>query len=159
MGNGCYGNYGTEGTYGTDGERVVMNNSSHEFRACVCGVDDGEHAISVGFSRDPADEHSLDGLIVERGKDPQEDVPGIEGVYVEIPIQRHVVYGGITEASLRRDSFTLRFDAHAADKMGHLHRIVARFDLPDDEFDRIRHGLRSVFAGCLCYRETDGTPR
>ena len=60
--------------------------SSHEFTAHVCGVDDNDDALTVGFSRDPADEHTLDALIVQRGKDPQEDVPGIQGVYVEIPI-------------------------------------------------------------------------
>src|SRR4051812_12817386 len=131
--------------------------SSHEFAAYVCGVDDNDDAISVGFSRDPADEHTLDSLIVQRGKDPQEDAPGIEGVYVEIPIQRHVVYGGITEASLRRDSFTVHFDEHAVHKMGHLHQIVARFDLPDREFSRIRDALRFVFAGCSCYTEINET--
>jgi hypothetical protein len=128
--------------------------STHEFTAYVCGVDEGEDAISVGFSRDPADEKSLDGLILQRGKEPQDDAPGIQGVYVEIPIQRHVVYGGIAEASRRRDSFALRFDEHAAHEMGHLHQIVARFDLPDGEFGRIRDGLRIVFAGCSCYTES-----
>jgi hypothetical protein len=131
--------------------------SSHEFTAYVSGVDDTEDAITVGFSRDPADEHTLDGLIVQRGKEPGEDVAGIENVYVEIPIQRHVVYGGITAASLTRDSFTLRFDEHAAHEMGHLHQIVVRFDLPDGEFNRIRDALRIVFAGCPCYAEVDGT--
>jgi hypothetical protein len=133
------------------------NTSSHEFTASVCGVDDNDDAIAVGFARDPADEHTLDALIVQRGKDPQENVPGMEGVYVEIPIQRHVVYGGIMEASLRRDSFTMRFDEHAAHKMGHLHQIVARFDLPDGEFSGIRDALRLVFAGCSCYTEANGT--
>jgi hypothetical protein len=131
--------------------------STHEFTAYVCGVDEDEDAITVGFSRDPADEHSLDGLILQRGKDPQEDVPGVQGVYVEIPIQRHVVYGGITEASLRHDSFTLRFDEHTAHEMGHLHQIVARFDLPAGEFTRIRDALRLVFTGCSCYTEANGT--
>ena len=127
--------------------------SSHEFKAHVCGVDDGEDANSVGFSRDPADEHTLDALILQRVKDAQDDVPGIRGVYIEIPIQRHVVYGGITEAALRRQSFMLRLDELASHEMGHLHQIVARFDLPDDEFSRIRDALRIVFAGCSCYTE------
>jgi hypothetical protein len=131
--------------------------SSHEFAAHVCGVDDNDDAISVGFSRDPADEHTLDGLIVQRGKHPEEDVAGINGVYVEIPIQRHVVYGGVTEALLQRDSFMLRFEKHAAHEMGHLHEIVARFDLPDQQFSEIRDALRLVFAGCSCYKEANGT--
>jgi hypothetical protein len=135
-----------------------QDSSSHEFTAYVCGVDDNDDAISVGFARDPADEHTLDALIVQRARDPEEDVAGIEGVYVEIPIQRHVVYGGVREALLRRNSFTLRFDEHAAHKMGHLGQIVARFDLPDGEYVGIRHALRLVFAGCACYTEANETP-
>src|SRR3954470_706395 len=107
--------------------------SSHEFTAHVCGVDENEDAISVGFSRDPKDERTLDALILQRGKDAQDDIPGIQGVYIEIPIQRHVLYGGITKALLRRQNFMLWLDEHAAHKMGHLHQIVARFDLPNDE--------------------------
>jgi hypothetical protein len=129
--------------------------SSHVFTAYVCGVNDDDDAISIGFARDPADEYTLDALIVQRAKNPRDDVAGIEGVYVEVPIQRHVVYGGIIEASLRLDSFTMRFDEHAAHKMGHLHEIVARFDLPDGEFCGIRNALRLVFANCSCYTEVN----
>ena len=114
-----------------------------------------QFAITVGFSRDPADEDSLDGLILQRVKDRQEDTPGIDGVYVEIPIQRHVVQGGITEALLRPNSFSLRFDPPTAREMGFLHHILVRFDLPDREFTAIRDGLRFVFSGCSCYREDE----
>jgi hypothetical protein len=127
--------------------------SSHEFVSHHSAVDESEFAITVGFSRDPADEVSLDGLLLQRGRGTQKGVPGIQGVYVEIPIQRHVVYGGITEASLRRNSFILRFDEPTAHTMGCLYQILVRFDLPDDEFAVIRDGLRFVFTGCSCYRE------
>src|SRR2546423_1386724 len=101
--------------------------SKHEFVSYHSAVDDGEFAVTVGFSRDPADEQSFDGLLLQRGEDPREDVPGVAGVYVEIPIQRHVIYGGIRQASLRHDSFTLRPEDAVAPKMGGLHEIVVRF--------------------------------
>ena len=129
------------------------NTSGHEFVSHHSAVDESEFAITVGFSRDPADEDSLDGLLLQRGRSAEDDTPGIGGVYVEIPIQRHVVYGGITEATLRRDRFILRFDEPTAHKMGCLHQILVRFDLLDDEFTAIRDGLRFVFTGCSCYRE------
>jgi len=129
------------------------NASSHEFVSHHSAVDESEFAITVGFSRDPADEDSLDGLLLQRGRGTQKGIPGIQGVYVEIPIQRHVVYGGITEALLRRDSFVLQFDEPTAHKMGCLRQILVHFDLPTAEFTTIRDGLRFVFTGCSCYRE------
>ena len=127
--------------------------TGHEFVSHQSAVDESEFALSVGFSRDPADEDSLDGLVLQRGRGAEDDTPGIGGVYVEIPIQRHVVYGGITEAILRGDSFVLRFDESTALKMRGFHQILVRFDLPDEEFTTIRDGLRFVFSGCSCYRE------
>jgi hypothetical protein len=129
------------------------NTVEHEFVAHHCGVDESEFAITVGFSRDPADESSLDGLLVQRGRGAEDDTPGISGVYVEIPIQRHVVYGGVIEATLRRDSFTLRFDDATAQTMAGFREIVACFDLQDEQFASIRDALRFVFKGCPCYRE------
>jgi len=130
--------------------------SSHEFVSHHSAVDESEFALTVGFPRDPAEEDSLDGLILQRGRDPQEDVRGIQGVYVEIPIQRHVAHGGITEAMLGRDRFILRFDEATAHKMGSLREILVHFDLPEDDFHVIRDGLRFVFTGCSCYREEHG---
>lgn len=125
----------------------------HEFLGQHWGVDENEFAVSVGFSRDPTDEESLDGLLVQRGRGPEEDTPGIDGVYVEIPIQRHVVYGGITEAILRVDSFTLRFNPEASREMGGFEEILVRFKLTAEEFTEMREALRFVFAGCSCYHE------
>ncbi len=129
------------------------NFAKHEFASYHSGVDESEFAITVGFSRDPADESSLDGLLVQRGRGVEDDTPGIGGVYVEIPIQRHVVYGGIIEARLQRGSFTLRFDDTTAPKMAGFREITARFDLADDELASIREALRFVFTGCSCYRD------
>jgi hypothetical protein len=127
--------------------------SKHEFTSHHSSVDESEFAITVGFSRDPADESSLDGLLLQRGRGVEDDTPGIGGVYVEIPIQRHVVYGGIAEARLRRDDLTLRFDETAARKMGGFLEILVHFDLEDERFASIRDALRFVFTGCCCYRE------
>src|SRR5258706_2165486 len=131
-----------------------VNRGKHEFISYHSGVaDDGDCALTVGFSRDPADEDSIDGLCLQRGRGIQDDTPGIEGVYIEIPIQRHATYGGVTEAILRRASFVLRLNEHTARKMGGFHEIFVHFDLSSDEFMTIRDGLRYVFTDCPCYRE------
>jgi hypothetical protein len=125
----------------------------HEFTSFHSGVDESEFAITVGFSRDPVDDSSIDGLLLQRGRGSEDDTPEIEGVYVEIPIQRHAVYGGITEAILQRDTFTLRFEELTARKMGDFHEIVVRFNLPDDQFTSIREALQFVFTSCSCYHD------
>jgi hypothetical protein len=132
---------------------TYSNTPRHEFVSHHSGADVDESLICVGFSRDPADESSLDGLILQRGRDVEEDTPGIDGVYVEIPIQRHVVYGGIVEATLRRDSFALRFDDSTAQEMAGFREIVVRFNLPDEQFANIRNALQLIFTDCPCYRE------
>ena len=128
--------------------------AKHKFVSYHSAVDEGEFAVTVGFSRDPADEDSFDGLLLQRGRgEINGDIPGIRGVYVEIPIQRHVVYGGISEAILHRDSFTLRFDETTPAKMGGLQEIFVRFELADEAFASVRAGLRFIFTDCSCYRE------
>jgi hypothetical protein len=133
------------------------NTGRHEFISHHSGVDTTEFAMTVGFSRDPADESSLDGLLLQRGRGIEDDTPGLDGVYLEIPIQRHVVYGGITQATLRRDNFSLRLDDRAAREMGGFNEVFVRFDLPDDKFKEIRDALRFVFKGCPCYHEEHET--
>ena len=137
----------------------VSNTTSkrHEFVSYHTGVDTSEFAITVGFSRDPADESSLDGLLVQRGRCVEEDTPGIDGVYLEIPIQRHVAYGGISKATLRRGSFTLRLDDRAAREMGGFNEFFIRFNLPDDRFKEVRDAMRFVFKDCPCYHEEHET--
>ena len=125
----------------------------HEFISHHTSVDESKFALTVGFSRDPADEVSLDGLILQRGRGVEDDTPGIDGVYVEIPIQRHVVYGGIVSAVLQRNTFTLRFDELTARQMGGFQEILVHFDLSEDDFLPIREGLRTVFTGCSCYQD------
>ena len=129
------------------------NIKRHEFTSNHSCVDESEFAITVGFSRDPADESSIDGLLLQRGRNVQDNTAGIGGVYVEIPIQRYVVYGGITKAILQRKNFILRFNEETARKMGGFYEILVSFDLSDDDFTKIRDGLRFVFSGCSCYRE------
>ena len=60
----------------------------HEFFSHHWAVDESKFALTVGFSRDPANETSLDGLLVQRGRGSEDNTPGIGGIYVEIPIQR-----------------------------------------------------------------------
>ncbi len=123
----------------------------HEFVAYHCGVDRSKWAVMVGFARDPVDESSLDGLILQRGRGADAESGGVDAVYVEIPIQRHVVYGGIREATLRKDSFGLRFDDRAAAAMGGFHEIIVRFILSEEELEEISGALQEVFVDCDCF--------
>jgi hypothetical protein len=117
------------------------------------GVDRGEFAVTVGFARDLSDEDSDDAILVQRSADPDEDEPGIAGVYVEIPPQRHAAYGGISSAVLARRSFEIRFTSEGAAEMGGYSAVIARFDVDDKAFAEIREGLRFVFRGCSVFEE------
>jgi hypothetical protein len=124
-----------------------------EFVAHLVGVARDNHAVTVGFARDPEDEDSEDALIVQRATNPKDDVPGLDGVYVEIPIQAYETFGGIVEAVLWLDCFTIRFAASAVPEMGGREGMCARFELADEDFADLREGLEFVFAGCSCFRE------
>ena len=123
----------------------------HEFVSLRSVVDENDFAVTVGFCRDPANENTLDALLLQRGRDKKDQPPSVQDIYLEIPIQRHVAYGGILEAKLVRDSFTIRFNECTSAKMDGLQEIVVRFELSDDAFTKIRDGLRFVFTGCTCY--------
>jgi hypothetical protein len=107
----------------------------------------------VGFARDFTDEASDDAFLVQRSTDPAEDKPGLPGIYVEIPPQRYAMYGGISAALLRRDSFELRFTPSGADAMGGNRAMLATFDLDGKRYREVRKALRFIFEGCRCYRE------
>ena len=81
--------------------------------------------------------------------------PGIDGVYVEIPIQWYVMYGGIFEAVLGRDCMTVHFDEVGVREMGGREEMCVRFELDDEAFADMREGLRFVFGGCECFREEE----
>jgi hypothetical protein len=126
---------------------------ARRFVAEDTGVDVNEDAVTVGFARDVLDEHSDDAIMVQRGKDPGDDSPGVAGIYVEIPPQRYVTVGGITSATLRRSSFEIRFTQKAAQAMGGNRAFLAEFNADAKSFRAIRDGLRFVFQGCACYKE------
>src|SRR5688572_9730898 len=124
-----------------------------EFDSKDTGVARDEFALTVGFARDWLNETSDDAFLVQRSTDPNEDEPGLAGVYVEIPIQRYSMYGGITRATLSRDSFEIRFSPSAAREMNGYTSLLARLKLDAKQFRKVRTALRYVFQGCTCYKE------
>ena len=124
-----------------------------EFVSRDTGIDRSEWALTVGFARDLADEESDDAFLVQRGLDPDEDEPGLAGLYVEIPPQRYAMYGGIERATLSRHSFEIHFSREGAEAMGGYPALRARFDLDGKQFEEVREALRFVFQGCACYAE------
>ena len=118
------------------------------------GVDRSEFAVTVGFARDLADESSDDALLVQRSTDPEEDEPGLSGVYIEVPPQRYAMYGGIAAATLRPSAFEIHLTPAAARVMGGNAGFVASFNVDAEQFRELREALRFVFENCECYKET-----
>ena len=127
--------------------------NQRDFFSNDTGVDRSEYAVTVGFARNLSDEDSDDAFLVQRSLDPNEDKPGIAGVYVEIPPQRYAMYGGIEGATLHRDRFELRLTPSGAKSMGGHRKFLARFKLDAKQFKGLRDSLRFVFGGCNSYQE------
>ncbi len=119
------------------------------------GVDRSEFAVTVGFAREIADETSDDAFLVQRSTDPNEDEPGVAGIYIEIPPQRYAMYGGIVTATLRPNTFEVRLTPAAAKVMGGNAGFLASFNVDAQQFRDLREGLRFVFHGCACYTEAN----
>jgi len=100
-------------------------------------------ALVVGFAQDHASEVSDEGLILQRAKEGEDD----SGIYVEIPIQRHVCYDGIQEAALARDSFTVVFLPDAIDELGGIAAMTISFASSDSEFESLEAILKRIFRG------------
>ncbi len=118
------------------------------------GIDRSEFAVTVGFARDLADETSDDAFLVQRSTNPDEDEPGLAGVYIEVPPQRYAMYGGIAAAVLHPNAFEVRFTASAARVMGGNAGFIASFNIDAEQYRELREGLRFVFQNCTCYTET-----
>jgi immunity protein 10 of polymorphic toxin system len=130
---------------GTTGLRV--------FEAKEVGIDRGEYAVAVGLARDSSNDGSEDAFLLQRSSVPDIDKPGIAGVYVEVPIQRCAIYGGIAEAALRRDSLEIRLSEEASKQFGEMAGFRGEFNIDEAAFDELREALRFVFRDCACYKE------
>lgn len=123
------------------------------FAAKEVGIDRGNSSVTVGFARDSSIDGSGDAFLLQRSSDPSIDQPGIAGVYIEVPVQKYATYDGITEATLRRDSFEVRLSDEAAARFGGISGFQAEFSVDDAKFEELRRALRFVFRDCDCYIE------
>jgi len=110
------------------------------FTAKDFGADE-DGALTAGFARDQSDKSSDEALILQRAKDKEDD----PGIYIEIPIQRFAAYGGIRQAELSRNSFSIAFQPKTAKKLGGISEMKIAFAMPDAEFVKIEMILKRIF--------------
>jgi Immunity protein 10 len=125
----------------------------HKFTAHHAGASQEAEVINVWMHAEGWTEASPDSLILQRSLLPDDDTPGIGGVYIEIPIQREAVYGGMTDVALCRDGLTIHFADSIAVKFGGYTQVIVHLSLSDEQFVELRDGLRVIFRGCSCYHE------
>ena len=123
------------------------------FDAKDVAVSRSEFDLMVAIARDGSNKDSEDAFFLQRSSVPEIDKPGIAGVYIEVPVQRYATYGGITEATLRRDSLEVRLSNEAAGCFGGISGFRGEFKIDEAAFDGLREALRFVFRDCACYRE------
>jgi len=111
-----------------------------KFAARDVDGDDEGFALTVGFVRDSNDEHTDDGLMLQRAK---EDDSGDQGIYAEVPIQRYASYGGIKEAALARPHFSVKFAPETARDFADISGMEISFELPP----KSSKGLPRYFSG------------
>ncbi|HEX6622799.1 MAG TPA: Imm10 family immunity protein [Pyrinomonadaceae bacterium] len=99
---------------------------------------------------------------MQRSTDEDEDVPGIEGVYVEGCDQENSCYGCIEDFVLERRSAEIKFTEGAnllADLEGDegqentLTELRITFDIDDAKYRELQANLSGViFSGCGCFK-------
>jgi Immunity protein 10 len=119
------------------------------FNAVETGVEQNSFGVTVGFARDSQQAGSLDAFLLQRSSGSAED----EGVYLEVPPQRHAGFGCIVEATLSRKQFEIRLAESATGRFGCTSGFRGELDLDDESFANIRAALRLVFRGCDYYQE------
>jgi hypothetical protein len=113
-----------------------------KFTAKDVGGSEEDFALTVGFVRDSSDEHTDDGVMLQRAK---EDDSDDQGIYAEVPIQRYASYGGIKEAMLARDHFSVTFAPDTAQDFADLSGMEISFAVSPEEFERIASLLQRIF--------------
>jgi hypothetical protein len=119
-----------------------------QFTANTVVVDDSDDQfILVGF----ADEHDgayRESLHFQRSHefDEQDIALGMDSVYAERNDQSQGGYGGVELVELFRDRMRVAVRGKLAEEMGTTEFHIT-FVLPSEEFERLRNGLRVVFAG------------
>jgi hypothetical protein len=118
------------------------------FAANTVVVDDSdEEFILVGFA-DEQDGEYREALHFQRSHefDEQDRALGLDSVYAERNGQGQGGYGGVERVELHRDRVRVVIGGPLAADMGTGEFDIA-LSLPPAEFERLRDGLRVVFAG------------
>jgi hypothetical protein len=118
------------------------------FAANTVIVDDSdEEFILVGFA-DERDGEYREAIHFQRSHafDEQDVALGMDGVYAERNGQGEGGYGGVEQVELNRDRVRVLISGPLATDMGTSEFDIA-LSLPPAEFERLRDGLRLVFAG------------
>ena len=122
--------------------------------ATTVTVDTVDDVLVVGFARLDLEGVPEEYLILQRSLDPDEDEPGIAGVYVERDDQGSSGYGGIVQFVLHRDQVLLELDEQIGRALGGAdawRRVTIRFAVDDSAFESLRSALVRVFADCGCF--------
>jgi hypothetical protein len=135
---------------------------NYSYEATNIGYDDSESAFTVGFGGLPdEDNYPTISLLLQRSTDDAEDVPGVEGVYVEWCDQSNSCYGCIEDFQLERNSARIKF-AEAANllvdlnqdekKDNRLSKLVVTFDIDEATYQKLKDSLsRIIFRDCRCF--------
>jgi hypothetical protein len=115
------------------------------FHAAFVRADDYPPRLSFLDRDDESCEHYF---IMDRSQEtPEEAVPDMDNVYIELDDQQWGAFGGIDHVLLDRGSLTFRLGARMAEKMGQHDEISITFDLKDGEFSQLHHVLQLIMRG------------
>jgi hypothetical protein len=118
------------------------------FTANTVVVDDSdEEFILVGFAGEQGGAYR-EGLHFQRSHefDAQDVALGMDSVYAERNDQSQGGYGGVERVELHPQRVRVVVRGEVAERMGTTEFNIT-FALPPQEFERLREGLRVVFAG------------
>jgi len=115
-------------------------------------VDEIDDALVIGFAT--LERNGVPAEYMTLRLDPDEDTPGIDGVYVERDDQRFCGYGGIVRFVLHRDRALLELDERIGRALGGQDlwgQVTFHFQLDDFTFALLREGLGRLFVDCSCF--------
>ena len=117
-------------------------------------VDEIDDALVIGFAMLERNGVPAEYMTLQRSLDPDEDTPGIDGVYVERDDQRFSGYGGIVRFVLHRDRALVELDERIGRALGGQElwgQATFRFQIDDFTFALLHEGLGRLFVDCSCF--------
>ena len=124
-------------------------------------VDEINDALVIGFARLDRDGVPEEYVMLQRSLDPDEDEPGIDGVYVERDDQEFCGYGGIVRYVLQRDRALVELDERMGRALGGeevWRHVTIRFQIDDSMFGLLREQLGRLFVDCACFVDQSERP-